>query len=87
VAEIVASPPRRALGSLRARFGEARVQLFGDRLHVRIDHAAEANEVASGLPQDGVTVASVRAMPLALEDVFIERLEGAGRESKRSVTP
>jgi ABC-2 type transport system ATP-binding protein len=87
VAEVVASPPRRALGSLRARFGEARVQLFGDRLHVRIDHAAEANEVASGLPQDGVTVASVRAMPLALEDVFIERLEGAGRESKRSVTP
>jgi ABC-2 type transport system ATP-binding protein len=87
VAEIVAAPPRRALSSLRARFGEARVQLFGDRLHVRIDHAAEAAEVASGLPQDGVTVASVRAMPLALEDVFIERLESAGRESKRSVTP
>lgn len=87
VAEIVATPPRRALGSLRARFGEARVQLFGDRLHVRIDHAAEAPDAASGLPEDGVTVASVRAMPLTLEDVFIERLESAGRESKRSVMP
>jgi ABC-2 type transport system ATP-binding protein len=87
VAEIVATPPRRALGALRARFGDERVQLFGDRVHLRIDRAPEAAAAAQGLSQDGITVASVRAIAPTLEDVFIERLTDAGRQPERSVAP
>jgi ABC-2 type transport system ATP-binding protein len=87
VAEIVAAPPRRALGALRARFGEERVQLFGDRVHLRIDRAPEAIAAAEGLARDGITVASVRAIAPTLEDVFIERLTDAGRLAERSVAP
>jgi ABC-2 type transport system ATP-binding protein len=87
VAEIVAAPPRRALAALRARFGEERVQLFGDRVHLRIDRAPEANAAAEGLSRDGVAVASVRAIAPTLEDVFIERLTDAGRQPERSVAP
>jgi len=87
VAEIVAAPPRRALGALRARFGEERVQLFGDRVHLRIDRAPEAEAAAEGLSRDGMTVASVRTIAPTLEDVFIERLTGASRQPERSVAP
>jgi hypothetical protein len=87
VAEIVAAPPRRALGALRARFGEERVQLFGDRVHLRIDRAPEAQAAAEGLSRDGIAVASVRAIAPTLEDVFIERLTDAGRQAERSVAP
>ena len=59
---------------LRARFGEERVQLFGDRVHVGIEGTGEAQDAAAGLPEAGVTVTSVRAVPPTLEDVFIERL-------------
>jgi ABC-2 type transport system ATP-binding protein len=87
IAEIVAAPPRRALGSLRARFGEERVQLFGDRVHVRIDRASEAEAAAADLSRDGITVTAVRAIAPTLEDVFIERLTDAGRQPGRSVAP
>jgi ABC-2 type transport system ATP-binding protein len=87
VAEIVAAPPRRALSALRARFGEERVQLFGDRVHLRIDRAPEAEAAAEGLSKDGIAVASVRAIAPTLEDVFIERLTDAGRQPERSVAP
>lgn len=87
VAGIVATPPRRALGALRARFGEERVQLFGDCVHLRIDQAPEAEAAAEGLSRDGITVASVRAIAPTFEDVFIERLTGADRQPERSVAP
>jgi ABC-2 type transport system ATP-binding protein len=87
VAEIVASPPRRALVALRTRFGDERVQLFGDRVHLRIDRAPEATAAAEGLSRDGIAVASVRAIAPTLEDVFIERLADADRQPERSVAP
>ena len=87
VAEIVATPPRRALAVLRERFGEERVQLFGDRVHVRIDRTSEAEDAAHGLPEAGVTVTSVRAVPPTLEDVFIERLTGSGPDAHPGGNP
>lgn len=85
VAEIVVSPPRRALAVLRDRFGDDRVQLFGDRVHARIDREAEAADAASLLSGAGLAVESVRAIPPTLEDVFIERLASAA-QTQRSVS-
>jgi ABC-2 type transport system ATP-binding protein len=85
VAEIVVSPPRRALAVLRERLGDERVQLFGDRVHARIDRDAEATEAAAVLSAAGLAVESVRAIPPTLEDVFIERL-AATTPTNRSVS-
>ncbi len=74
LAEIVATPARHALAVLRARFSDDRVQLFGDRLHVRIDRPEEAETIAALLKPEGVEVSAVRSIAPTLEDVFIERL-------------
>jgi ABC-2 type transport system ATP-binding protein len=87
VAEIVVTPARQALAVLRRRFGEDRVQLFGDRVHVRIDRTADPSEAASGLTEAGLTVTSVRAVPPTLEDVFIERLTGTAHNAQPGVRP
>jgi ABC-2 type transport system ATP-binding protein len=77
VAEIVAAPARQALAVLRDAMGDARVQLFGDRVHVRIERDAEGAAAADTLKAHGIDVASVRAIRPTLEDVFIERLTKA----------
>ena len=74
ILEIVAAPARRALQSLRSRLGDARVQLFGDRLHVRVDAADAAAGIVAALGADGIEATSVRAIVPTLEDVFIELL-------------
>ncbi|HXT69231.1 MAG TPA: ABC transporter ATP-binding protein [Vicinamibacterales bacterium] len=72
--EVVASPIRRALEVARAEVGADRVQLFGDRLHVRLDDAAGYEPVDRALATAGVDVAGWRVIPATLEDVFIDRL-------------
>ena len=84
VAEIVVTPPRRALAVLRERLGDERVQLFGDRVHARIERDAEAGEAAALLSREGLDVESVRAIPPTLEDVFIERLTSAAQADRRA---
>ena len=74
ILEIVASPARRALAVVRDRVGAERVQLFGDRLHVRVAAAAEADDLSRLLEHEGMKPASVRAVTPTLEDVFIERV-------------
>ena len=78
--EVVASPPRRALEIARSRLGEARVQLFGDRLHIQLDHERDYGPVGEALNAAGVAVAGWRVIPPSLEDVFIQRLDRAARE-------
>ena len=72
--EVVASPIRRALEIAREQAGPERVQLFGDRLHVRLDREADYAPVGHALNQAGIDVASWRVIPATLEDVFIDRL-------------
>jgi len=72
--EVVASPIRRALEVARAEVGPDRVQLFGDRLHVRLDDAAGYEPVKRALAGAGIDVAGWRVIPATLEDVFIDRL-------------
>ena len=73
VFEMVATPVRVALERLRADFGADRVQLFGDRLHIKAASAAESDALQASALAAGVTVASLRPILPTLEDVFIER--------------
>jgi ABC-2 type transport system ATP-binding protein len=70
--EIVATPARRALQVVRDLVGAARVQLFGDRLHVRVEGDAAIASLADRLRAAGLEVAGARAITPSLEDVFIE---------------
>jgi ABC-2 type transport system ATP-binding protein len=86
VTEIVADPPRRALQVLARQIGADRVQLFGDRIHVRSDSALSSESLTASLGEAGIVVADVRTITPTLEDVFIERLMRAsdpetGREA------
>jgi hypothetical protein len=69
---------------LRERLGDERVQLFGDRVHTRIDREADAKDAAALLEREGLSVESVRAIPPTLEDVFIERLASAAQTDRRA---
>ncbi len=54
--------------------GPDRVQLFGDRLHVRLDEEGDYEPVSRALGEAGIEVAGWRVIPATLEDVFIDRL-------------
>ncbi len=81
ILEVVATPPRQALQILRSTLGADRVQLFGDRLHVRVKGEGDGTALRDTLRAKQIDVASVRAILPTLEDVFIEQLahEGARR--------
>ena len=70
--EIVAAPPRQALQTARQFLGADRVQLFGDRLHARVDDEAAASRLVSQLSAAGLALTSVRPITPSLEDVFID---------------
>jgi len=73
VLEMVATPVRVALERLRAEFGAERVQLFGDRLHIKAASAAESDALKAVVTAAGATVVSLRPILPTLEDIFIER--------------
>jgi ABC-2 type transport system ATP-binding protein len=87
ILEVVASPARQALQVLRARLGRERVQLFGDRLHVRVDREAEGADLTAELERQGLAGASVRAIVPTLEDVFIDRLAAVRAADAPSARP
>ena len=72
--EIVAGEPREAMRVLREQLGDDRVQLFGDRLHVRLDPGQPVETATGVLTGAGVTVSGAREIAPTLEDVFIELL-------------
>ncbi|MBI5564344.1 MAG: ABC transporter ATP-binding protein [Chloroflexi bacterium] len=59
------------------------VQVFGDRLHLRV-RAQSADRVMARLPEtlrsNGATLQRIRSIPPTLEDVFIEMLEVGSEE-------
>jgi drug efflux transport system ATP-binding protein len=87
--EVVAEHPRRALEVARAAAGAARVQLFGDRLHVRVTTDREFDPVLNALKQAGINVSGWRPIRPTLEDVFIDRLAAestpAGASTERAL--
>ena len=80
--EVVTPQPRQALETLVARAGADRVQLFGDRLHIRADAEGEADNIRADLSRAGHLVVGVRRVTPGLEDVFIELL--AADRARRS---
>ncbi len=81
ILEIVAEPARRALAIVRDQVGAERAQLFGDRLHVRVRVAGDADAIVAGLARAGMPASSVRTVTPTLEDVFIERVAQGGPSS------
>ncbi len=77
--EVIADPKDAAEAALRAIPCVADVQVFGERLHVRLQARHETDVMAAiqdGLRGRSVTVSSVRLIPASLEDVFIDRVTG-----------
>jgi ABC-2 type transport system ATP-binding protein len=80
ILEVVASPPRVALDVLRRTLGASRVELFGDRLHVRVERAEDGPRVRQALEGEGITDLHLRPIVPSLEDVFIDLLARAPSE-------
>jgi ABC-2 type transport system ATP-binding protein len=74
--EVIVGDIRRAVDVLRRVPGVASVQMFGDRMHVRLDkdHEGATESVAAALSSAGLTVSSLREIAPALEDVFVAKL-------------
>jgi ABC-2 type transport system ATP-binding protein len=75
--EVVVDEPRRALEILGRRIGPDRLQLFGDRLHVRVDDPAAEADLGRALQNAGVGAATIRPIVPSLEDVFIDYVGGS----------
>ncbi len=86
ILEVIADAPRDALDTLRAWLGAERVQLFGDRLHVRVGDAGAAAAVEARLTTAGAADVRVRPVVPSLEDVFIDLLV-AGRGASADAAP
>jgi ABC-2 type transport system ATP-binding protein len=74
--EVVAHDHRRAAEALRGMSGVARVELFGERAHVRFaanDPQAE-RRVRETLESAGLSGVETRQVPASLEDVFVAML-------------
>jgi ABC-2 type transport system ATP-binding protein len=84
IVEIVTAPPRQALRALRSELGADRVQLFGDRLHARVESTSERDALAGMLARAGLTASSIRPIVPTLEDVFIELLAAQGPAARDS---
>jgi ABC-2 type transport system ATP-binding protein len=73
--ELAAEPQRKAREVAAAFPGVADVQVFGDRLHLRVDEAAPVTErLPQVLTDAGVAVTHLRPTEPILEDVFTELL-------------
>jgi ABC-2 type transport system ATP-binding protein len=77
--EVLASDHRRAAALLRDSGAAVDVQMFGERVHVRLrpEIRDPAAVVSSTLAAAGLDITSVRQVPPSLEDVYIARLEEA----------
>lgn len=77
--EVLVSDHRRAAAALGHLAAVHDVQLFGERIHVRVEgaEAGTARQITEHLQAAGLIVHSVRPIPAALEDVFIAQLDEA----------
>jgi len=75
--EVVVASPREALDKITGQRDIASAQVFGDRLHVWIDHgdsASATRTITAATEAAGLTPSSLRPIVPSLEDVFIARL-------------
>jgi ABC-2 type transport system ATP-binding protein len=75
--EVIAEPREASLEVLRALSSVADIQVFGERLHVRLGAGQNGDTLGAlrkALTDKHIDVSSVRDIPASLEDVFIERV-------------
>ena len=75
--ELIVASPRQAQDKLEHQPDITSVQVFGDRLHVWIDHgdaAAAEQQLKTAASSAGLAPSSLRPIVPSLEDVFIARL-------------
>ena len=78
--EVIVPSPREALDTLAGQREIRSAQVFGDRLHVWIDHgdgASALRALRAAIDAAGLTPTSLRPIVPSLEDVFIALLAAA----------
>lgn len=81
--EIRTSHSRKTAVLLREEFPEAKVGLFGDRVHLATEVGADIEQRARArIASGGLEVESIRAIPPSLEDVFVSVV---GQQAKDEV--
>jgi len=81
--ELRVDQPQRAVDLLKTQMERWRVSLFGSRLHVITDGAAESGkQVADKLRAAGVAVDGIHEENYSLEDIFIAIVEKARQQGK-----
>ncbi|MGD0590241.1 MAG: ABC transporter ATP-binding protein [Bacteroidota bacterium] len=75
VIELVCDNVRAASEVLLRSFMRKDIQLFGDRLHILVQHAkTKEDEILRTLKKEKIEIHSYRVIPASLEDVFIASL-------------
>lgn len=70
--EVVADRTQEASNLLKTRLDSWRVSIFGDRLHLVIEHPdSDIPQIRSILQTEGINLRSLRPIPFSLEDAFI----------------
>ncbi|MBD2353573.1 ABC transporter ATP-binding protein [Tolypothrix sp. FACHB-123] len=70
--EIVTDRTQDASNLLKTHFAAWRVSIFGDRLHLVLDHPdADIPRISAILQTDRINIHSLRSIPFSLEDAFI----------------
>jgi ABC-2 type transport system ATP-binding protein len=75
--EVIAEPQKASVDVLRGLASVADVQVFGERLHVRLGADEDGDAIATlrqALADSNLAVSSIRDIPASLEDVFIEKV-------------
>ena len=77
IIEVLAAPLADAEARARGVAGIGDVQVFGERLHLRVPRGSSTSalrDLAALFEQTGIQVTSLRVVPASLEDVFIDRV-------------
>lgn len=80
--EVECSEPIRAFEYLSGQPFSSQVALFGSKLHILVEEAAEAASLIQvALQKENITVSRIEQAPLALEDLFISLIEAENRKN------
>ncbi len=83
--ELVSAQTQAASDVLKQTLEDWRVSIFGDRLHLVLDHPErELEQVKQWLQAEAIEIDSTRPIPFSLEDSFIGIVQRANQRAERS---
>ncbi|MUL38397.1 ATP-binding cassette domain-containing protein [Gloeocapsopsis dulcis] len=80
--ELVTDNTQVASNLLKTQLEPWRVSIFGEKLHVVLDHPEEISQLRSTLKEAKLQIHSLRPIPFSLEDAFIGIVQRASHRSK-----